>query len=467
LSKQPRSLRDQAISDATVAFDYIKDMPAELTASQDARLRYSKAFSSSIFDPAPLPQERPAPAGKRRDQTTSEMFGSYDEKDLRGMPKTFMPKDDPYTARQKKLNHLSSGVLPASNYPPAEEVRGRLLGPRMEGVLLPDGEEDDVDTNLRRQVELSSKLFGRQTPAVTVEQVHDPDRKLMPNDFTWNSHPEAAMGGDIAANAAERAFQQKCSKVFDHTTPNTMGHHQQATKIAKEEERAGEQTRRANPHYSDLFGRSAYEPQVEAGAAGWRPRSRRSAEDKIAVHQDWTDSRTELLNGPNEAKAGTPAMRKSQELHGSSRIFGNDILQRQAEPTSGQPDGGNGRLEPLSYDNSMKLKKAIGLTPQEIHQAHQRSSVVSDEIYHQAQNAKHWQVAELFLSGLPRNGDEKMVRNLCQGFDLQLVRVTIDSDPVSYLCKGRAKIMVRYNPMRDPIEALARQLEQAGLRVEM
>ena len=33
------------------------------------------------------------PAGKRRDQTTAEIFGSYDEKDLRAMPKTFVPKD--------------------------------------------------------------------------------------------------------------------------------------------------------------------------------------------------------------------------------------------------------------------------------------------------------------------------------------------------------------------------------------
>jgi hypothetical protein len=445
-----------------------EDMAAELSVSDAARLRYNKAFASSIFDPAPLVKERPAPAGKRRDQTTTEMFGSYDEKDLRGMPKTFKPKDDPHTARQKKLNSLSSGVLPNSNFPPSGVVTGGILGPKVEGLLVPEDDEEDVDTNLRRQMELSSKLFGRQTPAVSAEQVHDPERKLTPNDFTWCNHPEA-QGGDFAVNAAERAFQQKCSKVFDHTSPNTMGDHQEAAKVAKEELRAEEQSRRANLHYSDLFGRSAYEPQPpEHGEADavYRPRSRRSAEDKIAVHQDWTDSRTELLGSRSDAKPGTPASRKSQELHGSSRIFGNGIEQRTAE-SPGQSEGANARLEPMSYDNSKKLKNAIGLTPQEIHQAHQRSSVVSDEIYQEAQNAKHWQVAELFLSGLPRTGDEKMVRSLCQGFDLQLVRVTMDSDPVRNLCKGRAKIMVRYNPLRDPIEALARQLEMAGLRVEI
>ena len=46
------------------------------------RSRYNHAFQSSIFEP---PEEQLqsnfVPAGKRRDQTTAEIFGSYDEKE--------------------------------------------------------------------------------------------------------------------------------------------------------------------------------------------------------------------------------------------------------------------------------------------------------------------------------------------------------------------------------------------------
>eukprot|EP00438_Fugacium_kawagutii_P026319 Skav210228 [mRNA] locus=scaffold2884:15410:16682:+ [translate_table: standard] len=47
-----------------------------------ARSRYNAAFQSSIFEP-PTEQMQSSfiPAGKRRDQTTAEIFGSYDEKD--------------------------------------------------------------------------------------------------------------------------------------------------------------------------------------------------------------------------------------------------------------------------------------------------------------------------------------------------------------------------------------------------
>merc|ERR1719453_2888498 len=85
--------------------------------SEDARNRYAQSFTSRIFEPLAAPQG-PAfiPAGKRRDQTTQEMFGSYNDKELHAMPKTFVPKDDGTSARQKKLNFLSSDVLPHTAY---------------------------------------------------------------------------------------------------------------------------------------------------------------------------------------------------------------------------------------------------------------------------------------------------------------------------------------------------------------
>eukprot|EP00435_Cladocopium_sp_Y103_P018254 s4288_g4.t1 len=74
-----------------------------------ARSRYNAAFQSSIFEPpAEQMQSTFVPAGKRRDQTTAEIFGSYDEKDLRAMPKTFVPKEDNMSARQRKYHFLCS-----------------------------------------------------------------------------------------------------------------------------------------------------------------------------------------------------------------------------------------------------------------------------------------------------------------------------------------------------------------------
>lgn len=73
------------------------------TTPEAARTRYSNAFSSSIFDGPSEPKGQGfVPAGKRRDQTTQEMFGTYAEKDLRSMPKTFVPKDDQMSPRNKK-----------------------------------------------------------------------------------------------------------------------------------------------------------------------------------------------------------------------------------------------------------------------------------------------------------------------------------------------------------------------------
>jgi hypothetical protein len=64
-----------------------------------ARCRYANSFTSKIFEPQHHPQGRETPAGKRRDQTTTEMFGNYNDKELRAMPKTFEPKDDGLSAR--------------------------------------------------------------------------------------------------------------------------------------------------------------------------------------------------------------------------------------------------------------------------------------------------------------------------------------------------------------------------------
>jgi len=420
-----------------------------------ARSRYAQSFTSQIFEPQ-RPAQAPAfiPAGKRRDQTTGEMFGNYNDKELHAMPKTFVPKDDGTSARQKKLNFLSSDVLPHTAYRNSPQggyissPRSKLDEATVEGA---DG-DDQINPHVRRQLELSSELFGRETPGVTAEGVQDTSKRLTPSDFKWFSVPEpvnSALGGkDVTYQ--DRSYHEKCSSLFDHKSP-TVG--QPADERVQAEETMGELKRRANVYYSDLFGRNT--PMAEPEPDQRRPKLQGPIEDQIVVHQDWTDSRTELMCGARGSKPQTPAFRKCDEFN-QARIFG---VKDHYDPP--------GKRDAVQNDNSAKVKDAIGLGTQQIHQAHLRSSATPKEFYEEAQSTKHWEVIELHISGLRENADENTVKQLCRDFDLQIVKVNVEMDPVRNLCKGRAKIMVRYNPMRDSIAGLVQKLQETKLRVEL
>jgi len=315
-----------------------------------------------------------------------------------------------------------------------------------------EAEEEAVDASHMRYRELSSHLFGRNTPGYASAQV-DRSVRLTPNDVKWHNHPESVHHGQ-AMSHSDRAYQEKCSHVFDHQSPQMRADHY-VGRPTKEEEQA-EQLKRQNLHYSDLFDRRTPMEMQQSQADGSirRPRRHATEEDQITVHQDWTDSKTELLN-MRSGRPDHPALRKSDELH-QTRIFGQG---GHWEPPE--------RLSAVQHDNSDKLRSAIGQSPQHIHQAHLRTSITSDEFYNQAEDNKHWEVVELYLSGLPSTADDAWVRNLCNGFDLQIVKAMADVDPVRNLCKGRGKIMVRYNPVRDSIKGLIHKLQETSLTVEM
>lgn len=426
---------------------------------QLARSRYGQSFQSKIFEP--LPEKNGfanQPSGKRRDQTTSELFGSYDEKDLRSMPKTFKPKEDEFTAREKKQHFMQSHMLSECQHKADNRQNG--LGSeagfvqRSRPGFDPYKEEEAVDTNIRRQEELKSKLFGRETPAVSGEQPNHFDSRLTPNDFKWHNHPAANGGREMSHG--DRAYQEKCSGLFDQRSPQLQGDFVQSQRRLHEEEMDGEAKRRANVYYSDLFGRSAENDRPDApGGETWRPRAQGGAEEKITVHQDWTNAKTELMH-TREPRSEHAYQRKSEELH-KARIFGGSRDEWQPKE----------RLDPVTHDNSDKLMSARGRGTQHIHQAHLRTSTTSNQFYEEAENSKHWEVAELHLSGLRSDANDDYVRDLCQGFDLQLVKVAAEVDPVRNLCKGRAKVMVRYNPKRESIDGLVRKFEDSHLKVEM
>jgi hypothetical protein len=428
--------------------------------SNDARNRYTKSFTSDIFEPLAYPKG-PAfiPAGKRRDQTTSEMFGNYNDKELHAMPKTFVPKDDGTSARQKKLNFLSSDVLPHTAYARGGGQQGGYpVSPRSkldESIIEGEDGDDQINPHVRRQLELSSELFGRETPGVTLEEVQDLKKRLTPSDFKWFSVPEPVQSttGGKDVTYQDRSYHEKCSSLFDHKSPKVMMQ-TQAEVQELEEESMGELKRRANVYYSDLFGRNTPMDEPDKGDLR-RNKPQGNPEDQIVVHQDWTDSRTELMNGARRSRPETPGCRKADEFN-QVRIFGK-------KDHYNPPDS----MTPVNTDNSSKVKQALGLSTQEIHQAHLRTSLTPQEFYEEAVSTKHWEVIELHISGLRENADEETVKKLCKDFDLQIVKVNVEMDPVRNLCKGRAKIMVRYNPMRDSIAGLVQKLQETKLRVEL
>lgn len=438
--------------------------------AEDARVRYSQSFTSKIFEPELSPRLARSfkPAGKRRDQSTGEMFGDYEDKDLHAMPKTFVPKDDGLSARQKKQNFLSSDVLPHSVYAPNARP-GPPQEPRIQDAMMPADSEDGIDPIMRRQQELSSELFGRGTPGVAAEDAHDMSRRLAPNDFKWHSHPESNQsptGGNFGSHK-DRSYHEKCSNVFDHQSPEGRHRQQrQADQVSKREEQEEENLRRADAHYSNLFGRSRGPSQYAPPGESDQRRAKKTgdAADRIVVHQDWTDTKTEIMNGARGGRDQKPAERRAGELH-QSRVF--DQAEAPEEYTTMSADRNAARSSPVTTDNSGKLQRRPGQTTQDIHQAHLRTSLAPGGFYEGAESTRQWEVVELHISGLPVDATEPGVKRLCNGFDLQIVKVAVETDPVRNLCKGRARITVRYNPDRDTLQNLVQKLEQSRLRVEL
>merc|ERR1712032_1613956 len=93
-------------------------------------------------------------------------------------------------------------------------------GARSMGQMGPDDEED-IDPNARRQLELSSELFGRETPIVSAEELHNLDKRITPSDFKWFDAPVGlnSTGGSEVTHK-DRSYREKCSNLFDHQSPD-------------------------------------------------------------------------------------------------------------------------------------------------------------------------------------------------------------------------------------------------------
>lgn len=436
-----------------------------VTPTDVARKRYSQSFTSQIFNPPEAPKHHNFPAGKRRDQTTSELFGlDNDDKELRTMPSTFHPRLDARSARMKKIDFLGSDVLPHTDYHDCAQP----------GKLESLEEDNDVKINhmadpiARRQQELHSDLFGRHTPAADKDiRSHYAEKKLTPNDFKWFNAPEKGQRGEGVRHFdssqdhvthQDRSYHEKSSQLFNRPThPKEEFNEATEEQMARKEEAQGDMKRRANCYYSDLFGRQTPMNDIP-GSHPRHPKHMCPEAEQITINQDWTDSRTELMRRHQDhhyAQKVTAADRRHEELDKRHFLLEDPNLLEGPEPPFPT------KVEPLITDNSHRLKVTLGHDTQTIHQAHLQSTLMGERFYQDAENTRAWEVAELHLIGLPVDADELFLKQFCHKFDVQVVRIMMDMDPVSNLCKGRAKLVLRYNPMHDTISQLIRTLEES------
>lgn len=424
-----------------------------------ARDRYLRSFGSSIFAPPEEPRGHVAPMGKRRDQTSAELFGTAAQgKNLRYQEGTFEPKFDPRSAAEKKQAFLASAVLPASHHEDtkAEEV------PRS-----PDGiSADPVHRRLQensRDIFAQTGFFPEEKPEpvdeAADEQVHQRwvDNRLCPTSFRWYQYPEKAREDAEEDTAALRALHEKRSHVFDALQPDPSVEHEverkavASTAALKAEERelhgVADGMRRNNCYYSDLFGRpTPMDPVVKQDF----PKPKLGSEARIGVGADWSDARTEASTAP----AASIADRRYREFS-TAHVF--ELPQHKA--TDMQQD---------IMDNRQKVVRTENDTNQ-IHQRHMESSVLGNAFYDKAAQRRAWEVAEVHIAGLSRADNPETVTKKVQRAGFHVVRCAVDMDPVNNVCQGTCKLQIRYNPdtTASPVDTLIRYLEQHGLRAQL
>jgi hypothetical protein len=438
-----------------------------VTPATVARNRYQRCFASNIFDAPDSPKVHQYPAGKRRDQTVGELFGDEQEgKNLKFQQGTFVPKDDGRSAREKKQDFLTSTVLPSTAHDFVEPEEPVANGDN------PWPREFSTDPVARRLQENTSNIFtegGGQAPTDADAHTRWAENKLRPTSFRWYQVP-----GDSADaqedSAAVRALHEKRSTVFDEEGQAAGVSDRAAVQARHEEEQIerrleheADEKRRANCYYSDLFGRPT--PMAADVGRGGYPKRMVAPEDRITVHGDWSDARTEIERGAAKPNRMTPADRKLEEFHVKDSVFGHkDIAQEFVPPPITQ------HLQmPDVMDNSKKVGRKEHDT-KTIHQAHMQSSVVDREFYETAAQRTSWEVAEVHVSGLAREENNETIGKKVKAAGFHVIRVNAAMDPVNNTCKGTCRLQVRYNPnaREHPVGSLLRTLEEKyGLRGEM
>jgi hypothetical protein len=430
--------------------------------SSVARDRYQRCFQSSLFDPPDEPRRLLAPAGKRRDQTVTELFGEANQgKNLTYQEGTFEPRSDKRSARQKKQEFLDSQVLPKTHFDAAD---GEAVLDQLES----EGEDTGVPVTRRLHENRSHILGGEMAPHedAAAQEARYYESRLRPTSFRWYQYPEEAAEAvqpGSPQTAANRAFHEKQSTIFDHQTQDSQGLYSAEIEDDKKFKSDAERKRRANCYYSDLFGRET--PFDEKDKSRF-PKPKGAPEDRIIIHGEWTDSRTEIERGAGEANGVTAADRKRHEFN-ATKVFNGELEGGQPTPfCDTKPE------QCLTYtDNSAKVERH-SVDVKALHQQHLQSTVMGDGFYHEAEGRTAVAVAELHIAGLKPDMDGRAVTLLVQQAGFHVIKADANMDPVNNRCKGTCKLQVRYNPGPgnsglEPIDRLVQYLGRHGLQAAM
>ncbi|CAD7952492.1 unnamed protein product [Amoebophrya sp. A25] len=432
-----------------------------------AKARYQDAFDSDIFA-GPAPQyEKQMPPGYRRDQMTSELFG--DEvfyKDLRKQEGTFEPKVDPFSPRRKKLHFLQGGSVPATNNQDLGSLptsgHNRATVAFVDGTSYVDKESHPV---VRRHQELESHIFETTASVNPEDTMRQWDSsRITPHSFSWfNSEPankqterksvaSPVSGSEAEKKHYERAYAEKSSHLFDHHAPEPPTEDQRRQTFSDNMHAHADEVskRKANQYYSDLFGRQT---PMDSHLSGYFPKPVSSPESRIAVHGAWTDARTNTLR--RDGDPDRPLTAKDQKFR---EFYTTEVPEGEKKAYAPQV-----LSEPLSTDTSGKVRRAgdHDLVAQ-VHQNHLKSSLLRDTFYERAEQQRAWEVAEVNISRVAPFEDEKSVKEKCKGFGCHVVKVCLDVDPISNRCKGRAKLVLRYNPDENDLNGLVSKIQQVG-----
>mmetsp|Transcript_14225 Transcript_14225/g.35291 ORF Transcript_14225/g.35291 Transcript_14225/m.35291 type:complete len:441 (-) Transcript_14225:266-1588(-) len=418
-----------------------------------AKARYQDAFDSDIFAAPVATSTKHYPPGYRRDQMTSELFGDdVFYKDLRKQEGTFEPRTDPLSPRRKKLQFLQGGTVPETNQQDLDSLPVQAGHSRTQVGFTDDTDHIDhgSDPVVRRHQELESHIFPTHASVdANRTKIRYNAEKITPNSFSWfNSQPIAKPPKDDGASgvsSADRAYAEQASHLFEHAPlpapSNAQKREQHMTALAQETDDLNK--RRANIYYSDLFGR---ETPASGHLGAYHPKPVSSPESKICIHGEWSDSRT---NAKSDERPMTAKERQFRELY------------RTEVPEQGAKDYRPGDLpNSLSTDTSGKVKRVDEHEAgSRVHQKHLKSSLVRDTFYERAEATRQWEVAEVSVARLAPTEDEGSIKTKCRGFGCHIVKVILDLDPISNMCKGRGKLILRYNPDENDLSGLIDKIQ--------
>ncbi|CEM02138.1 unnamed protein product [Vitrella brassicaformis CCMP3155] len=423
-----------------------------------AREAYARQFhASGIFSAKeaapPASGRKSMPQGRRRDQTSHEMFGSVEPTDmprasLQRQLSTFVPREDFRTARERciEFNSSSPNII-SSDYPTGKSpmpTGGKLTH------LLPLSAETAED--------VFAENFGQRAavdPLASYRAKQYMGEQLSSASSNWMTHRNATSNEGPQYSPRDKARLQNDSELFG-LSPSPVP--QKDTK-AEAAEKEATQRRRSNPYFSDLFGVASPPSLKETGMFGDQAMvDTMKADKQVTIYNDWMDSRTEIarrLGTPQPETAGTARQRKMDETYGHRVPLFSESMPPPKDATVSKVTGETRAMPRIDLNATAKEK----------HQTFLQSTMLGKEFYDTASKVGTFEVVNLNLMGLKPDTTEEDIKQLTRSCGVHTVKIITDTDPVNGRSKGRARVVIREVAGDTGLDKLTNALQSMGIAV--